>query len=329
MTALGPLLFEPMLVEKPWGGRRLAGLGRTLPEGALIGESWDVADLGEVGSGAGLRSSIVLDTEHPGQTLRELVAGQGGELLGQIPATPWGGFPLLVKHLDAGQALSVQVHPSAAVVDDLPGAHVKSEAWVVVEADPGAQIYLGVRPWVTAEQVAEAFGTPDLVELLHTVPARVGDVHEVPAGLIHALGAGVVVAEPQTPSDTTYRLYDWTKEYDRPHRDLHRDEALACLRAEWSVNLDPPAVRTDDGVVVRSEAFLVRRVRVGRPVGVEVGARPGPRTIIVLTGELGMPDGRLIGPGGVVVLPATWSGRLQTRAAGPLQTSSWVEIDLQ
>ncbi|MBA2695016.1 MAG: class I mannose-6-phosphate isomerase [Actinobacteria bacterium] len=327
MRALGPLVFEPILVEKPWGGRRLADLGRDLPDDTLIGESWDVTDLGGTGDAAGdpLCSSVVLGPESSGRTLRDLVAAHGVELLGEMHATSWGGFPLLVKHLDAGQHLSVQVHPSAAVIDELPGAHIKSEAWVVVAAEPDAQIYLGVRPGVTPEQVEGAFGTPALVELLRTVPARVGDVHDVPAGLIHSLGAGVVVAEPQTPSDTTYRLYDWTKEYGRAPRDLHRDEAMTCLRAEWSVNLDPPAVRGDDGVVVRSEAFTVRRVP-ARGLDVEqvsVEARPSPRTIIVLTGEVGMPDGRLIAPGGVVVLPAAWSGTLESR-----HTTSWVEIDL-
>lgn len=329
MTALGPLFFEPILMEKPWGGRRLADLGRVLPDDELIGESWDVADLGEDSSGGGaggpLRSSVVLGSDHRGTTLRDLVATHGAELLGEIRSTRWGGFPLLVKHLDAGQPLSVQVHPSAAVVDDLRGAHVKSESWVVVAAEPGAQIYTGVRPGVTLEEVESAFGTPALVELLRTVPARVGDVHDVPAGLIHALGAGVVVAEPQTPSDTTYRLYDWTQEHDRAPRDLHRDEAMACLRAEWAVNVDPPAARADDGVVVRSDAFTITRVRTGgTPVSeVRVEPRRSPRTIIVLTGEMGMPDGHRLGPGGVVVLPAAWSGRLS-----PRHTSSWVEIDL-
>ncbi len=321
MTVLGPLTFEPVLVEKPWGGRRLAKLGRHLPDDVLIGESWDVADLESVSSV--VTSSVADDKGLGGATLRDLVRSHGSELLGEVAPTSWGGFPLLVKHLDAGQHLSVQVHPPQAVAARYAGAHAKSEAWVVVEAEPGAELFLGVREGVDLDQLDHAFGTPAIVELLGSRPARVGDVHDIPAGLLHALSAGVVVAEPQTPSDTTYRLYDWTQEYHRAPRDLHRDEAMASLEAEWELNLDPPPVRTGEGVLVRSDAFTLSRSTVSRACTIRVQRRPGSRTVIVLTGEIGMPGGRSLGPGAVAVLPAAWSGGLEAR-----HTSSWVEIDL-
>ncbi len=322
MTLLGPLTFEPVLVVKPWGGRRLEKLGRQLPDGVLVGESWDVADLESV-------SSMLV--EAPGRhhdalgstTLRDLVSTHGGQLLGEVASTSWGGFPLLVKHLDAGQHLSVQVHPPQVVAAKYAGAHAKSEAWVVVEAEPGAELFIGVREGVDLAQLSQAFGTPAIVDLLRRRPARVGDVHDIPAGLVHALSAGVVVAEPQTPSDTTYRLYDWTQEYGRAPRDLHRDQALTSLQAEWGLNLDPPPVRTDDGVLVRSDTFTLRRSRVRQTCTIQVDPRRGPRTIVVLTGEIGMPGGRSLGSGGVAVLPAAWSGPLEAR-----HTSSWVEVDL-
>lgn len=323
MTVLGPLTFEPVLVEKPWGGRRLEKLGRQLPDGVLVGESWDVADLDSVSSILQQTGDAPAGCGAGATTLRDLVATHGEQLLGQVPPTSWGGFPLLVKHLDAGQHLSVQVHPPQVVAARYAGAHAKSEAWVVVEAEPGAELFLGVREGVELDQIEHAFGTPAIVELLRSRPARVGDVHDIPAGLLHALSAGVVVAEPQAPSDTTYRLYDWTQEYDRAPRELHRDEAMASLEAEWSLNLDPPPVRTGEGVLVRSDAFTLSRSAVSGPATIRVQRRSGPRTIIVLTGEIGMPGGRHLGSGRVAVLPAAWSGELDAR-----HTSSWVEIDL-
>ena len=118
---LGPLALTPRLVEKPWGARHLADLGRDVPDGALVGESWDVADLDTAQTPVPDPVTRVAHGPLAGSTLAELVASHREELLGSTAPTPGGRFPLLVKHLDAGQHLSVQVHPSAAVVDDLPG----------------------------------------------------------------------------------------------------------------------------------------------------------------------------------------------------------------
>lgn len=228
-----PLVLEPILVPKPWGGRRLEQFGKRLPDDGHYGESWDVADLPPeaVSTGVGSRSPII-GGRWAGATLRDVIAGAGSDLLGSAHPTPGGDFPLLYKLLDAREHLSIQVHPDDAYASAHPGVSVKTESWYIVDAEPGAVIYKGVRPGVTRDDVARTAGTTDLVDLLQPVPAEPGSFHHLPAGLIHALGAGVLVAEPQTPSDTTFRLYDWTREYDRAPRQLHLEEAVEALRIE-------------------------------------------------------------------------------------------------
>ena len=321
---LGPLALIPRLVEKPWGARHLGELGRDLPDGVLVGESWDVADLDASVTPVPDPVTRVAHGPLAGSTLGQLVASHGPELLGRVAPTAAGRFPLLVKHLDAGQHLSVQVHPSAAALPHLPGAHLKTESWIVVRAEADAELMLGVAAGVSADDVEAAFGTPDLVPLLRRVPARVGDVHHVPAGLLHALGAGVVVAEAQTPSDTTYRLYDWTQEYDRAPRPLHRDEAMRCLRAEWDVNTTPGEAVQGDGLLLDTPHYRISRTsRV--PAGtVQVPARDGARVVVVVEGSLSHPDlPAALGPAGVCLLPAAWSGSLEATDG-----TTWLDLDL-
>ena len=183
---------------------------------------------------------------------------------------------------------------------------------------------LGVVDGVTPDDLERVFGTPDVVPMIRRVPARVGDVHHVPAGLLHALGAGVVVCEPQTPSDTTYRLYDWTEEYGRAPRDLHAAEAMRCLRAEWDLNVSVPGPVQGDGVLVDTPHYRISRTT-GAPAGpVAVAARPGPRVVVVVDGSLSHPDlPAPLGPAGVCLLPAAWSGTLHATDG-----TTWLDLDL-
>jgi mannose-6-phosphate isomerase len=322
-VTLGPLLLVPRLVEKPWGGRRLADLGRDLPDGALVGESWDVADLDATVTDVPDPVSRVAVGPYAGSTLTELIAQHGEALLGRTAPTAAGRFPLLVKHLDARENLSVQVHPSPAVLDRLPGANLKTESWVVVHAEPGAELMLGVTDGVTPEDFEAAFGTTDVVPMIRRVPARVGDVHHVPAGLLHALGAGVVVAEPQTPSDTTYRLYDWTQEYGRAPRELHREQAMQCLGAEWDVNLHPPVPVGGDGLLVETEHYTIARHTAPLEGHTHVPQRLTARVVVVVTGEMRHHDLPPLGPGGVVLLPAAWGGTFEL-----VEGTTWLDLDL-
>ncbi len=300
---MNPLLLDPVLVPKPWGGRRLASLGADLPDdGRGYGEAWVVADLDPAATPQRDPASRIRNGPAAGATLADLLADDAESLLGPV-ATHEGRFPLLVKLLDADQHLSVQVHPPAAVVADHAGARLKAESWVVVAAEPDAVLFLGLVDGVTRPQVHDALGTTALVPLLRRVPAHAGDVFHVPAGMVHALGAGVVVAEVQTPSDTTWRLWDWTDTYDRPDRDLHVGPGWEAIAASWETNTTTPEPAPQDGRLVTTEHYRIDRVTV--TAGDLVDPAPGlPVVVSVLAGHLRVGD-EVLGPGEVVVVPAS------------------------
>ncbi len=229
-----PLLLRPILKAKVWGGRRLESLGKRLDEGAMVGESWELADLDSTDPGGGGGEgahTVIAQGPLAGKTVRDAMGLWGERLLGGI-GTVGGGFPLLVKYLDAREHLSVQVHPSPAYAAAHSDAHLKTECWYVVSAEPGSVVFKGVKAGVTRERFESALRDGEgegVVELLEATPAEVGQMHELPSGTVHALGAGVLVAEVQTPSDTTFRVYDWAREYGRGGRTLHVDQAMACI----------------------------------------------------------------------------------------------------
>lgn len=291
MPPLSPLRLAPVYVPKPWGGRRLADLGKDLPADELIGESWEVADLTAAeGSGVDDPRSRVVGGAFDGTALHELIERLGDDLLGSASPTPDGRFPLLVKFLDAREHLSVQVHPHAGYVADHPQARLKTESWYVIAADPAAELFLDIADDATLDDFRAIIGSPESVGMLRRVPATAGDFHHLPAGLIHALGAGVLVAEVQTPSDTTFRIYDWTHEYGRQPRDLHLAEAGDTLvtRPEDAISaerIDCPGART----LVATEHYWIREhVSGGGPVAVLDAAET--RVLMVTRGEVTVGD---------------------------------------
>jgi len=229
-TPLYPLLFEPIYKEKVWGGRSLEKLGRALPgdESTPIGESWELVDLAQTsvsGGGGGAERSTVASGPLAGKSLAEVIQDYGTDAIGDVALTEDGGFPILMKFLDAGQHLSLQVHPSPEYAAAHEEAFLKSEAWYVMAAEPGAVIYKGIKAGTTPEQYRQAIGDNTVESLMIAVPVKPGDCHYLPSGTCHALGAGVLVAEVQTPSDTTFRVYDW----GRTGRELHIDQAMQCI----------------------------------------------------------------------------------------------------
>jgi mannose-6-phosphate isomerase len=296
------LRLEPLLVERPWGGRRLARLGKAVPAGALIGESWEVADLAPTAD-EDARCTRVTGGPADGSTLADLIERHGAELLGSAGPTYDGRFPLLVKFLDAAEHLSVQVHPPEAIADVDAAVRAKTESWYVMDADPGSAMWFDIRTDVDDAAFAGAAGTSSVVPMLGVVPARVGDFHHIPAGRVHALGAGVMVLEIQTPSDTTFRLYDWSDEYSRTPRSLHVREALRSV-----VRGDPTAISVAGSSaagareLVRTPAYWIREHRAGE-VPIALDPRPELRVVAVVAGEVSI-DGERLGVGAVRVLPA-------------------------
>lgn len=296
----GALRLDPVLVDKPWGGRALVDLGRVLPDGARIGEAWDVADLAAEQTPVPDPVSRVVGGPHDGRSLGDLVATHRNWLLGEVAPTDDGRFPLLVKLLDAREHLSVQVHPTPSTVG--PGEHLKTESWVVLHAEPGATIFVGLREGTTRDAFVAAAGTPGIVDLLRPVEVAVGDVVHLPTGTVHALGAGVVVAEVQTPSDTTYRFHDWTELYGRAPRQLHVASATLAALDAWEHNVGPVVRPRGDGVLVDEEAYRLTRVRL------DAGGRTSddaavPVVVVVLEGTPTL-DGEPLARGAVRLVPA-------------------------
>lgn len=240
-----PLTFRPVFKDYPWGGRKLATrLGREAP-GGIVAESWEIA---AHPNGA----STVANGPLAGLTLPEVQARWGIDLVGtrNADALAHGRFPLLVKLLDAEQWLSVQVHPNDDYAQEHEGELGKTEMWVVLSAEPGAELVYGFEIGVDRTSFAQMIAANETGAALHHVPVGVGDVIFVPAGAIHALGPGIIIAEIQQNSDTTYRIYDW----GRP-RPLHIDKALDVL--DWSL------VRPQPFTPVRLEANGYTRELIG------------------------------------------------------------------
>ncbi len=205
-----------------------------MPTGERIGESWELYDFppGIVEPTDRWVSSQVSNGPLAGRTLHELVSEFGGDLLGDVPALPpHNQFPILIKFLDARDDLSVQVHPDAEYARTHPGAHLKTEAWYVIDTETGSRIYRGIRQGTTREMLRQALDSGTVEEHLVSVPCKPGQCHFLPSGTVHALGAGMLVAEVQTPSDTTFRLYDFNRidPATGKLRALHVEQSLECI----------------------------------------------------------------------------------------------------
>jgi len=221
-----PLRFLAYLRPMVWGGRRLGDiLGKPLSGKEPYGESWEISD-------HALHHSAVASGPWAGRTLRQLMEQERAVLLGAA-ASQHAAFPWLVKFLDACDWLSVQVHPDEEAVRRLwPGEGSKTEAWFVLEAAPGSRIYAGLLPGVDEAQLREALASGSVADCLHHFEPQPGDCVFLPAGTVHAVGGGVLLAEVQQTSDATFRLFDWNRRDAQGNsRKLHIEEALACI--DW------------------------------------------------------------------------------------------------
>jgi mannose-6-phosphate isomerase len=221
-----PLRFKPILRRLIWGGRRLGSvLHKPIGDELDYAESWELSDYHD-------QVSVVDEGSLAGATVRELVRSRGDELLGKALG-PRDQFPLLVKFIDAHQALSVQVHP-----DDLTGRRLandngKTETWVILDTLPGSLIYAGLKQGVGRDEFAAAMHSEKVEPLLHSFEPKPGDCILIEAGTVHAIGAGVLLAEIQEMSDATFRIHDWgRKGPDGKPRALHFREAMESINFE-------------------------------------------------------------------------------------------------
>jgi mannose-6-phosphate isomerase len=219
-----PLRFHPFLRPMVWGGRGLGeGLTKRLPTEEPYGESWEISD-------HALHRSVVAEGPQPGKTLRTLMEEDAQQLLGSAADTH-SIFPWLIKFLDARDWLSVQVHPNEEEVQRLwPGEGSKTEAWFILRASPESRVYAGLLPGVEEKDFRRGLEMGQVEHLLHQFHPTPGDCVFLPAGTVHAVGGGVLLAEIQQTSDATFRLFDWNrKDAQGRSRPLHLEEGLACI----------------------------------------------------------------------------------------------------
>ncbi|MFM8735569.1 MAG: type I phosphomannose isomerase catalytic subunit [Pirellulales bacterium] len=322
---LPPLIFAPVYRRYIWGGRRFGEVfGRDLPPGDDFAESWELVDRGG-------DQSTVATGSLAGATLGELVRQRGPDLLGRH--APRASFPLLFKFLDAAKDLSLQVHPDDAQAATLdPPDRGKTEAWYVIAAEPGSRIYAGLRAGVSRDDFAAALRAGRCGDVLHAFVPAPGDCVFIPAGTVHAIGAGVLVAEIQQSSDVTFRLHDWNRVGpDGRPRPLHVEQGLAATTRLGPV--DPvTAAPTDDPAVRRlvdCDYFRFEEVLPGPQWS--VGGDDGCHFLTVLAGSIdldprwGLPTLRT---GQSVLLPASAGRQALTAAAAGARAAKLLHVSL-
>jgi mannose-6-phosphate isomerase len=302
-----PLKFEPIYKPRIWGGRKLQELfGKKLRPGEKIGESWELADLPN-------DKSVIVNGELAGRTLRSAIEQYPREITGSARFSP--PFPLMIKLLDAQDVLSVQVHPDARTCQRMGKGEPKTECWYVISAAPGAVIYKGLKKGVTKEQFAQAIKAGTVADTLAKVEVRAGECHFLPAGTAHAIGPGLLIAEIQMPSDTTYRVFDWNRVDDagKP-RELHVQEALESIHFDISGDMLPV---TTVGRLVQCEHFTVDKGHQAK--NCELLLSPGRMKVLIVISGFGTilaTSGNLVEflAGDCLLVPAAYEGAMRFAA---------------
>ena len=274
----GPISLKPIYQERVWGGRGLhEKLGRDLPKGKVIGESWDCVDRPEA-------QSVVVDGPHAGKTIRLLIEQHGSEIMGPDYHTS-RPFPILVKWLDCKERLSLQVHPPGSVADELKG-EPKTENWCIAQCDPDSHLVVGLKNGATREQFEAALKDNTLEDCVHRFPVQPGDSILVESGRIHAIDGGNLILEIQQNSDTTYRVYDWGRVgLDGKPRDMHIEESLKSIDFN---DFEPSALRTAGQSLTVAEAkeFRIRKFELNAGESLPVDTSNEPMLLHVVSGTL-------------------------------------------
>ena len=295
-----PLIFEPVFMERMWGGRRLESeFAKKLPANVRIGESWEIVDRLEA-------QSVVANGPLQGKTLDELWTEHRQSIFGDVPDAP--RFPLLIKLLDAQEKLSLQAHPPEAIAAKL-GGEPKTEFWYVAAADPGAQLFLGLREPITREQFKDALDKGTVEDCVQKIRVQTGDAMFLPAGCLHAVGAGTLLVEIQQNSDTTYRVFDWNRvDQTGKARELHIDQALQCI--DFS-DVAPNLIEPKGELLIKHDLFEVQKWKLDAPR--DIGSAGQFAIVFCLTGSLRCANVDLA-PGEFFLVPAS----LRDRQAKPL-----------
>ncbi len=295
-------IVAPRLDAKPWGGRKLEQFGLPLPDGEKIGEALVTADDAVITVGVG-----------EGRTLGDLVVAEPFSRLGSHGLAAVSGksiFPLLVKLIDAAENLSIQVHPDDAMAAPL-GKLGKTEAWYVLAAENDGALYLGLEDDVDTSTFMEHARLLDGTSAtdLRREDARLGQTWMIPAGTVHALGAGVMVYEIQQPSDVTFRLDDWGRvDAQGNPREMHLQAGEEAIRGELRPN-DIPAIRLDVAgirqLVAACRYFALEKLSMPELHTLQIGSEHSPNVVTVLSGQLSVDGHVLVAGESAVIWPGT------------------------
>ncbi len=315
MTNLYPLRFEPLFRQYLWGGRRLGTeLHKPIGDEGVYAESWEIVDHGD-------DQSIVAHGPLAGHSLHELIQRDAAALLGErvataihnasLPVNLRNRFPLLLKILDASRDLSVQVHPNDEQGSQLsPPDLGKTEAWIVMDALPGSKIYAGLKAGVDRRSFAAAVAGGRTEETLYWFEPSVGDCVFIPAGTVHAIGAGLLVAEIQQASDTTFRIYDWGRlDANGQPRTLHIKQSLDVIDFQSGpvspVKSIPVAGEAAAVTLVDCDKFSLRRYALREAQCIVTGDTF--QIVAVLSGAIRVPSdpsGSVLRKGDTMLVPA-------------------------
>ncbi|WOO41456.1 type I phosphomannose isomerase catalytic subunit [Rubellicoccus peritrichatus] len=288
--------FKPIYQERVWGGRGLSEkLGRSLPEGGPIGESWEIVDRPEA-------QSIVDGGPADGKTIRALIETDAMNVMGPN----WEAqthFPILVKWLDCQERLSLQVHPPANIAPEL-GGEPKTENWYVAECEADAALLVGLKDGVTRDEFDSALRNNELEPLVQSIPTQKGLSMFVPSGRIHAIDGGNLILEIQQNSDTTYRVYDWGRiGLDGKPRQIHVEESLKSIDFN---DFEPKPILPEPGAqnLVESPVFNLEKRDIAAGESLSFNGGEEPRLVGVVSGRLiDSADGAAIEKADNVLLP--------------------------
>ena len=297
--------FEPLLKQTLWGGSKIIPFKHLDAQLENVGESWEI-------SGVSGNETIVANGQYKGMSLNQLVRELKGSLVGEENFLRFGDeFPLLIKFIDACQDLSIQVHPTDEIAHRQGKSRGKTEMWYTLESAPGAQLYNGLKQQITPEQYKEMVADDTITDALARYEVKEGDVFFIPAGRIHAIGAGCFVAEIQQTSDVTYRIYDFKrKDKNGNYRELHTQ--LASESIDYTVldnyRTDYEPVKNEGTQVVTCPYFTTAVYDLDEPMTLDYSELDSFVILIAVKG-----GGQLISEGeemsfqmgDTVLLPAT------------------------
>ncbi|MDL2296937.1 class I mannose-6-phosphate isomerase [Bacteroidales bacterium OttesenSCG-928-C03] len=261
---LYPLKFKPIFKDKIWGGQKMRTvLCKDFTPLPNCGESWEISGIED-------DVSIVENGFLAENDLNELIEIYMHDLVGEKVYDYYGlGFPLLIKIIDAAENLSVQVHPDDEYAYTHCESNGKTELWHVLDADPGAGLYVGFKTGVTKEQYITAVSDGNVDQLLEFYPVATGDTFFIPAGTVHAIGKGVLLAEIQQSSDITFRVFDWNRKDEEGNtRELHTQEALEVIdfNNKTTYKINPEIKQNSTVKLIRNEYFNINMIDFNKPL---------------------------------------------------------------